>query len=127
MSMTMWPSASRPSSRMSGVARASARVRGTEAAGRATAGEDGSGVIGPYATPARPPHPALSPQGERDGGKLDAEGVEARDIPSHDQRVNVVRPLVSVDRFEIHHVTDDRMLVDDAGGTQDVARHPSAV
>src|SRR5262249_12161882 len=56
-----------------------------------------------------------------------AERVEARDVAADDQRVDVVRPLVGVDRLEIHHVPDDRVLVHDAGGAQDVAPEPGAV
>src|SRR5262249_23224575 len=40
-----------------------------------------------------------------------AEGVEARDVAAHDQGVDVVGALVGVDRFQVHHVADDRMLV----------------
>src|SRR5262245_56887468 len=50
-----------------------------------------------------------------------AEGVEPRDVPAHDEGMDVVRALVRVDRLQIHHVPDDRMLVHDAGRAQDVA------
>src|SRR4030095_12100120 len=45
-----------------------------------------------------------------------AEVVEARDVPAHDEGVDVVGAFVSVDRLQIHHVPDDRMLVHDARG-----------
>src|SRR5262245_5556801 len=55
------------------------------------------------------------------------ERVEASDVAADDQRVDVVRALVRVDRLQIHHVPDDRVLVHDAGRAQDVARQSGAV
>src|SRR2546426_8382397 len=55
------------------------------------------------------------------------ERVEARDVPPDDEGMDVVRALVRVDRLQIHHVTDHRVLVNDSGGAQDVARQPGGV
>src|SRR5207247_10484315 len=56
-----------------------------------------------------------------------AESVEARDVPAHDEGVDVVGAFVGVDRLQIHHVPDDRLLVDDARRAQDVAGHARRV
>src|SRR6266511_1665784 len=107
MSMVMWPRARRPSSRMSGFARAV----GAAGAGRATAAADESGVIEALCYTSPGPHPARSPGGERVGGASgsDPEGVESGDIAAHDQGVDIVGALVRVHRLQIHHVPDDRV------------------
>src|SRR5687768_11438608 len=100
MSITMCPRASSPSRRMSGRTRTA-----PPAAGRGTAvAEDSGGVMRLCYTDS------------------DTERVQARDVPPHDEHVNVVRALVSVDRLEIHHVAHDGVLVHDAGRAQDVTR-----
>src|SRR5882672_2477462 len=124
MSMTMWPRARKPSSRMSGLARAAGAIT-PAGAGRATEGDDGSGVIGPYATPAQFPSPDPLPLGR--GWASDPEGVEARDVPAHDQGVDIVGALVRVHRLQVHHVPDDRVLVHDARRAQDVPREARAI
>src|SRR5215467_4700278 len=55
------------------------------------------------------------------------ERVEAGDVPADDEGMDVVRALVGVDGLQIHHVADHRMLVDDAGGAQDVTGQPRRV
>src|SRR6478672_319593 len=118
MSMTMCPRASSPSRRISGRARSTGR---DATDGRATAGADGSGLMVAYATPS----PAPSYRERARWRELpDTERVEARDVPAHDQGVDVVGPLVRVHRFQIHHVPDDRVLVHDAGRAEDVASQP---
>src|SRR5258705_4641469 len=101
MSITMCPSASSPSRRMSGRTRAAPSAA---TAGRGTAvAEDSGGVMRLCYTVS------------------DAERVEARDVTPHDEHVDIVRALVGVDGVEIHHVANDGVLVHDAGGAQDVA------
>ena len=56
-----------------------------------------------------------------------AEAVEARDVAPDDQGVDVVGALVGVDGFQVQHVSDHRVLVDDPGGAENVARHPRGV
>src|SRR6185503_11535882 len=41
-----------------------------------------------------------------------------------DQGVDVVRSLVGLDRFQVHHVAHDRVVVCDAVATQNVAGQP---
>ena len=42
------------------------------------------------------------------------------------QTVNIVSPLVGENRLDIEHVTNHRVIVDDAVGTEDLTRQPSA-
>src|SRR3954465_10105356 len=50
--------------------------------------------------------------------KLDAccclVGVDAGDVGADDQRMNVVRALVGLHRFQVHHVAHDWIIVHDA-------------
>src|SRR5215831_13639059 len=55
------------------------------------------------------------------------ERVEAGDVTADDEGMDVVRALVRVDGLQIHHVADHRVLVDAAGGAQDVACEPRRV
>src|SRR5262245_38874514 len=48
---------------------------------------------------------------------------KARNVLSDDERVDVVRALVGIDRLEVAHVAHRGVLVDDAVAAQDVARH----
>src|ERR1700740_2506953 len=46
----------------------------------------------------------------------------SRNALADDQAMNVVRALVGVDRFEVVHVAHDAVVVNDAVGSQNVAR-----
>src|SRR6266851_5215100 len=52
------------------------------------------------------------------------KGACACDIAAEDERLNVVSALISVDGFEVQHVTNHWVLVHDAVGAEHVARHP---
>ena len=49
---------------------------------------------------------------------------DSGEVLAENQSVNVMRSLVRFDRFQIHHVAHDRVVLCDAVGAQDVARHP---
>src|SRR5262245_55436372 len=49
------------------------------------------------------------------------------DIFPDDQRVNIVRALVSLHRFQVHHVAHYRVVVSNAVAAQDVAGHARAL
>src|SRR5437763_11969053 len=55
------------------------------------------------------------------------EGAQAGDLPADDQRVDVVRPLVGVDRLQVEHVADDRVLGGDAVAAEDLPRQARAI
>lgn len=50
----------------------------------------------------------------------------ARKMLAEDQRVNLMRPLVSVDRFEVTHVTHNRVLARDPVRAQNAASRARA-
>ena len=58
---------------------------------------------------------------------LRLEGVNPGDGRPDDQRMDVVGTLVGLDRFQIHHVAHDGVVVGDAVGAEDVAREPCAL
>src|SRR5262245_48714450 len=60
------------------------------------------------------------------GFSLHIKRVEAGDVFSDRQRVDFVRALVGVDRFEVAHVAHDRIIGCDAVRAQDAARRPRA-
>ena len=48
------------------------------------------------------------------------EGLDARDIPSQDEVVNIVGALVGLDRFKVSHVAHDGVLIENSIGTVNV-------
>src|SRR5437899_112330 len=50
--------------------------------------------------------------------------IQPGDVAPEDEGVHVVRALVGTDRLEVQHVADDRILVHDPVGAEDVAREP---
>src|SRR3954470_18491833 len=56
-----------------------------------------------------------------------AECLDAGLRPPEDQGMDVMGPLIGVDRLEIDHVADDVELVRDAVAAMHVARHPGDV
>jgi hypothetical protein len=48
-------------------------------------------------------------------------GRDASEMLAKNQRVNVMRSLVRLHRFQIHHVTHDWVLIGDAVRTEEVA------
>src|SRR5438270_4032045 len=60
--------------------------------------------------------------------------ADAGDVLTEDEGVDVVRPFISLYRFEVHHVAHDGIVLCDAVGAEDVAgnacafqRHPHVV
>src|SRR6266850_8337123 len=55
--------------------------------------------------------------------KLGLKSVAAGDMRADNERVNVVSAFVCLHRLQVHHMTHDGIIVADAIGAQDVARH----
>ena len=55
------------------------------------------------------------------------EGGNPCEVVAEDQRVDVVGSLIGVDGLDIHQVTHDGVLVDDAVGAVDLPRRLGAV
>src|SRR3970040_2428962 len=56
-----------------------------------------------------------------------SESVDAGDVRPDDEGMDVVRALVGLHRFQVHHVAHDGIVVGDAVGAQDVARQARAL
>src|SRR5579863_5590068 len=56
-----------------------------------------------------------------------SERIHPRHTLPDDQSVDVVGALVSLYRFQIHHVSHERVLVRHAVRTQDISRHTGAL
>ena len=48
------------------------------------------------------------------------EGLDAGDVPSQDEVVNIVGALVGLDRFKVSHVAHNGVLIENSIGTVNV-------